>query len=112
MPQGTNASTEQMQVFSTQVADAAGRLDAMLKGLVNQLEPLQTGWVGMGGTSFNQTLEVVQVETTKMNSALNKLAADVGTAGVKYTGADDEQKSAIDDVKGMATGITSSLRAL
>lgn len=105
----TTASTAQIAAFQTQATEAAARLRNMLTTLANQLAPLEANWIGRGGTAFQGTTQTVRAETTRMNQALEGIAADVGTAGVNYANADEEQGGAMTTVNGATTGITASL---
>jgi len=109
MADQTTASTDQIATFQTQSTECASRLTNMLTTLANGLAPLESNWIGAGGTAFQSTTQTVRSETTRMNNALNGIAAAVGTAGSNYVQADDEQGSAMNNVNSATTGITSSL---
>lgn len=105
----TTATTADIAHFASSATECANQLTGMLTALCSQLEPLTANWVGSGGRAFQGTTQTVQAETTRMNNALNGIAADVSTAGANYVNADDEQGSTMNNVNSATTGITSSL---
>lgn len=109
MAQQTTAETAQIATFQRQAIEASNRLRSMLTALTNQLAPLEANWIGSGGSAFRGTTATVQAETTRMNQALEGIAADVGVAGVNYASADEEQGGTMNSVNGSTTGITSGL---
>lgn len=82
----------------------------MLTTLLNQLQPLEANWLGLGGTSFGSTKLTVQTEVTRLHGALTGMASDVGTASVNYSNSDAQQGSELDSVNSNTTGITTALR--
>jgi WXG100 family type VII secretion target len=64
-------------------------LQSMLSSLMNQLEPLQSRFVGAGGSSFTQVKLAWQEDVQKINRALSETATAIRTAGQNYTSSDD-----------------------
>jgi WXG100 family type VII secretion target len=109
MANGTTTSTDQMAAFANSATNTASQLTGMLTNLLNQLSPLEGYWQGLGGSAFATTKATVQTELSKLNNALNGIAADISTAGTNYATADSEQQSTLNNVNSATTGITSSL---
>lgn len=109
MADGTGASPEQMRAFSTAASNASSSLQQVFATLAGDLAQLEAASQGQFATAFAQVKETVRVESDTMYRALDSIAQDVGTAGVAYTNADDEQKSMMTQVSSATSGITSGL---
>lgn len=109
MAEGTGASPEQMAAFARSATDASTQLNSVFTNLNNQLATLEAQSKGRFANAFTQVKQTVATESGNMHQALNSIAASVGTAGANYSQGDEEMGSAMDQVQGSASGITSGL---
>jgi WXG100 family type VII secretion target len=70
-------------------------LQSMLSSLMNQLEPLQSRFVGAGGTSFTQVKLAWNQDAQKINRALSETADAIRSSGRNYTSTDDATQQRI-----------------
>jgi WXG100 family type VII secretion target len=64
-------------------------LQSMLSSLMNQLEPLQSRFVGAGGSSFTQVKMAWNDDMQKINRALSETASAIRSSGQNYSSSDD-----------------------
>ena len=64
-------------------------LQSMLSSLMNQLEPLQSRFVGAGGSSFTQVKLAWHEDMEKINRALSETATAIRSSGQNYSTTDD-----------------------
>ena len=108
----TRSDSAVMAQAANDVDGVAGRLDSMLRTLMNDLSPLLTAWVGQGGTAFQRVQMEYEADVTRLNNALHGLSAALGQANTGYV-ATDEQSAATVDKSGAEVGsITASLTQL
>lgn len=110
--QQTTTDAAVMAQFAGRAEEVSNSLTTAINSLMNNLSTLQSTWLGRGGTAFTTTTQTVNAETTKLNQALLGISADIRTAGVNYTNADEEQGSQMNTVNSQATGITAGLTGL
>jgi WXG100 family type VII secretion target len=67
-----------------------GELNGNLTALKGKVAALQGGWVGAGGTSFQNTMTSWSTAQTQIQQLLQETAALIRTAGQSYTTADDD----------------------
>jgi WXG100 family type VII secretion target len=65
-------------------------LEAMLKGLMSQLEALRGAWQGAGGRSFEQVKTQWADDQAAIQRTLAETSAALRAAGRGYTAADDQ----------------------
>ncbi|MFY1635651.1 WXG100 family type VII secretion target [Solwaraspora sp. WMMB335] len=63
-------------------------LQAMLRGLLQRLEILQSSWRGAGGRSFEQVKTAWAQDQAALHRALAETATAIRTAGGQYRAAD------------------------
>lgn len=73
-------------------------LQTMLRNLLNELEVLQTAWVGRGGRSFTNVKEQWANDQAKLQQALTETASAIRTSGKNYASTDDEASSRMNNV--------------
>jgi WXG100 family type VII secretion target len=73
-------------------------LDAMLSRLINELQVLETSWVGKAGTSFTAVRDAYQVNQRKLGQALAETAVAIRTSGTNYTATDDASSSKVSNI--------------
>jgi len=103
-----NAAT--MVKSEKDVDGVADRLTATLTSLMNELTPLQSAWVGRGGTSFQQVRERFDQDMARLNRSLRSLAEAVGSSGRNYTVSDEEMRSEMEAAGAPAGSITAALQ--
>jgi WXG100 family type VII secretion target len=67
-----------------------GELQGSLTTLQGKVTALQSGWVGQGGTSFQNTMTSWSTAQKQINQLLQETAGLIRTAGQSYTTADDD----------------------
>lgn len=70
-------------------------LQTMLSRLLNELEALQTAWVGRGGRSFTQVKEAYAANQRKLSDALRETATSIRSSGRNYSASDDHSSSQV-----------------
>ena len=81
----TQAQAAVMEQTAAKFDQAKQNLEGMLTRLMNELEGLRSGWVGLGGTSFEQVKQAWAADQEKLHRALAETANAVRTAGQQYT---------------------------
>jgi len=81
-------------------------LRSMLQRLLNELEILNTHWVGQSGRSFTQVKEAFEANMKKLSAALSETATAIRNSGTTYTSTDDESAG---KVGGIDTSINLAL---
>ena len=71
-------------------------LNSSLSTLKNKVASLQAGWVGRGGTSFQNTMTAWAERQVRINQLLNDTAGLVRSAGQSYTATDDAAATRVD----------------
>ncbi|GIH14086.1 WXG100 family type VII secretion target [Rugosimonospora africana] len=104
----TDAAT--MAKTAQEIDGAVDRLTSMFNKLMNELTPLQSAWVGSGGSSFQQVKDRFDGDVANLNVALRSIAEAVGSAGRDYTVSDDEMKSEMQRAGASAGEITQALK--
>jgi WXG100 family type VII secretion target len=85
----TEAQAAVMAQVANKFEQTNSTLQSMLSQLMNQLEPLQSRFVGAGGTSFTQVKVAWNQDMQKINRALSETATAIRTSGQNYTASDD-----------------------
>ncbi|MGC4804818.1 WXG100 family type VII secretion target [Micromonospora sp. DT233] len=86
----TQAEAAVMQQTAAKFEQADQSLQAMLTGLLAELEVLQQAWRGAGGRSFEQVKQQWSQDQKALQRALRETAAAIRTAGQQYDVADNE----------------------
>ena len=89
----TQAQAAVMEQTAVKFDQAKQNLEGMLTRLMNELEGLRSGWVGLGGTSFEQVKQAWAADQRKIHQALAETASAIRSAGRVYTVTDDEAAS-------------------
>jgi WXG100 family type VII secretion target len=84
-----------MEQVSGKFESTNSALQSMLSSLMNQLEPLQSRFVGAGGTSFTQVKLAWNQDMQKINRALSETADAIRSSGRNYTSTDDATQQRI-----------------
>ena len=85
----TEAQAAVMEQVAGKFESTNNALQSMLSQLMNQLEPLQSKFVGAGGTSFTQVKLAWNEDMQKINRALSETASAIRTSGRNYTSSDE-----------------------
>jgi WXG100 family type VII secretion target len=87
------SKTEAQAAVMEQVAGKFERtnsaLQSMLSSLMTKLEPMQSSFVGAGGSSFTQVKQAWSEDMRKMHEALSETASAIRTSGQNYSTSDD-----------------------
>jgi WXG100 family type VII secretion target len=85
----TEAQAAVMAKAAGQFEQVNSSIQSMMSGLMNQLAPLQSRWVGAGGTSFTNVKVQFDDDMKKISQALSETAEAIRTSGQQYTVSDD-----------------------
>jgi WXG100 family type VII secretion target len=94
----TQAQSAFMEQTANKFEHANSDLQTMLRNLLNELEVLQTAWVGRGGRSFSNVKEQWANDQAKLQQALVETAGAIRTSGQNYAATDDESASRMNNV--------------
>jgi len=108
--QGVTTDAALMSKTAQEIDGAVDRLTSMFNNLMNELTPLQTSWMGAGGSSFQQVRERFDGDVANLNVALRSIAQAVATAGQDYTLSDDEVRTEMQQAGATAGEITQALK--
>ncbi len=106
---GVTTDAAVMGKTAQEIDGAVDRMTSMFNKLMDELTPLQTSWVGAGGSSFQQVRERFDGDVANLNVALRSIAAAVASAGHDYTLSDDEVRTEMQHAGASAGEITSAL---
>jgi WXG100 family type VII secretion target len=73
--------------------DVNGQLQQMLATLMNELQPLQHSWKGLGATAFEGVRAQYGADLKALNQALSETAAAIRESGRGYTSTDADAAS-------------------
>lgn len=107
---GITTDAALMSKTAQDVDGAADRLTSMFNKLMEELTPLQTSWVGAGGSSFQQVRERFDGDVANLNVALRSIASAVASAGHDYSLSDDEVRNEMQQAGATAGEITAALK--
>jgi ESAT-6 family protein len=85
----TEAQAAVMEQVAGRFEHTNSALQSMLSSLMGQLEPLQSRFVGAGGSSFTQVKQAWNEDMQKINRALSETATAIRESGRNYTTSDD-----------------------
>jgi WXG100 family type VII secretion target len=106
---GVTTDAAVMAKTAQEIDGAADRLTGMFNKLMNELTPLQSSWVGAGGSSFQGIKDRFDGDVANLNVALRSIAQAVSTAGRDYTLSDDEMRQEMQQAGASAGEITRAL---
>ncbi len=89
----TKANAQMMASTAAKLDEVNDSLQSMLKGLMSELEALQSGWVGHGGKAFWLVKQDWAEKQEKMSHALAETAGKIRTSGTSYDTTDTEASS-------------------
>lgn len=89
----TKAEAAVMDSTAAKVEQVNDSLQSMLRGLMSELEVLQSAWVGRGGQSFTQVKQQWAQDQAAMQQALAETATAIRSSGVSYDATDSEASS-------------------
>lgn len=107
---GITTDAALMSKTAQDVDSAADRLTSMFNKLMDELTPLQTAWVGAGGSSFQQVRDRFDGDVANLNVALRSIASAVASAGHDYSLSDDEVRNEMQQAGATAGEITAALK--
>jgi WXG100 family type VII secretion target len=79
-----------MQRAAARFDEVNRELDAMLKGLLAELEVLRGAWQGAGGRTFEQVKTQWAADQAAIHRSLAETAAAIRSAGQSYAATDDQ----------------------
>jgi WXG100 family type VII secretion target len=85
----TEAQAAVMETVAGKFDSTNSALQSMLKSLMAELDPLQTRFVGAGGSSFTQVKTAWGEDMEKINRALTETASAIRSSGQNYSTSDD-----------------------
>ncbi|MBW4704362.1 MULTISPECIES: WXG100 family type VII secretion target [unclassified Micromonospora] len=91
----TQAEAAVMQRTAAKFEQVDQSLQAMLTGLMTELEVLQQAWRGAGGRSFAQVKQQWGKDQAALHQALRETATAIRTAGRHYDVSDTEAASRV-----------------
>ncbi|SCL17260.1 WXG100 family type VII secretion target [Micromonospora rhizosphaerae] len=91
----TQAEAAVMQQTAAKFEQVDQSLQAMLSGLMAELEVLQQAWRGAGGRSFEQVKQRWAADQAALQRALRETASAIRTAGQQYDVSDTEAASRV-----------------
>ncbi|HZN76646.1 MAG TPA: WXG100 family type VII secretion target [Micromonosporaceae bacterium] len=109
MAEGMRTDTGLMAQTAQKVTGVADDLTSMLNQLMDRLTPLQTHWVGRGGTAMHDVKQRFNDDMAKLNTVLRSIAEAVGTSGQDYILTDDELQGQMNQAGATAGQITQAL---
>ncbi len=98
----TQAEATVLRQTAARFERADEALQAMLSGLMTELEGLRQTWRGAGGRSFEQVKQQWSEDQAALQRALRETATAIRTAGLRY---DDTDSAAADRVARTSRGI-------
>lgn len=94
----TQAQSALMEQTAGKFESVNGDLQTMLRNLLNELEVLQSAWVGRGGRSFQNVKEQWAADQAKLQQALLETAGAIRSSGQGYAATDAEASSRMNSV--------------
>lgn len=91
----TQAEATVMEQTAAKFDHVNDSLQAMLKGLMSELEVLQSAWRGQGGRSFEHVKTRWAADQHAMSVALAETAAAIRSSGSGYTASDSDASTRI-----------------
>jgi WXG100 family type VII secretion target len=95
---GTEVET--MRTVSARIQDIKQGMQGHMSSLQSQLAPLAGAWRGQGSTAFQQLMARWNEDATRINTALDEIAAKVGRSGQNYAASDEEGRQAFAQLGG------------
>jgi WXG100 family type VII secretion target len=89
---GTEVET--MRAVSVRIQDIKQGMQGHMSSLQSQLAPLAGTWRGQGSTAFQALMARWNEDATRINTALDEIAAKVGRSGQEYAASDEEGRQA------------------
>ncbi|WP_213454931.1 WXG100 family type VII secretion target [Rhizomonospora bruguierae] len=105
-----NAVTPELLAAAGKAENGGQSIAQMLSALIQNLEPMQQGFVGQGGLRFQQVKESVNADLIAITDALNEVAQGIRTAGQDYSVADQESEQEVTKAAEDAGNIINRLR--
>jgi WXG100 family type VII secretion target len=90
MPDGMQMSAEVMTAAGRDTGTVSLNLEAAMRRLLGDLEPLATEWRGSGGSTFQSLMTQLTNEYNRLIGALSTIADLTGTSSVRYVETDGE----------------------
>jgi WXG100 family type VII secretion target len=105
-----NAVTPQLLAASKKADDAGGQIAQMMHALLENLRPMQQGFVGAAGLTFQKVQADVNNDLIIITDALHEVAEGVRTAGRDFDVADTEAQADVTKAAQDAGSIVTHLR--
>ncbi len=78
-----------MAQVSSKFEDAGASLSQILSALMTEVDAVRADWVGRGGASFQQVMQMWGEDQRRLLRALSETATAIRTAGRSYAATDD-----------------------
>ena len=105
-----NAVTPELLAGAGKAEAAAGQIAQMISALMQNLAPMQQGFVGQGGLSFQKVQSDVNADLVTITDALNEVASGIRSSGRDYDVSDEEARQEVTKAAADAGDIISRLR--
>ena len=86
--------TDVMLTASQRIQDIKQGMQGHMSSLQSQLAPLAGTWRGQGSVAFQGLMARWNEDATRINTALDEIAAKVGRSGQDYAASDEEGRQA------------------
>jgi WXG100 family type VII secretion target len=95
---------------ATKADNASQTLNTMIKNLLSGLEPLQKGFVGAAGASFQSVQIRINDDLNNMTQALRDVSEGIRSAGSDFSATDDQAQQDVTNAAQGAGDIMNRLR--
>lgn len=92
--------TDAMLTVSQRIQDIKQGMQGHMSTLQSQLAPLAGTWRGQGSMAFQQLMARWNEDATRINTALDEIAAKVGQSGRNYAASDEDNRQALAQLGG------------
>jgi WXG100 family type VII secretion target len=106
-----NAQTPELMAAANKADAAGGQIAQMLSALMDNLAPMQQGFVGGGGMTFQKVQADINSDLVTITDALNDVAEGIRTSGRDFDAADSEAQQEVAKAAQDAGNIVSRLKA-
>lgn len=92
--------TDTMLAAAQRIEDIHQAMQGQMRSLQSQLAPLAGTWRGQASVAFQQVMTRWNEDATRINTALDDIAAKVAQGGRDYAASDEENRQAINRLGG------------
>jgi len=97
---GTQTSADLMAQTAQDFESGADQLDSTLRRLMNEVSILDGSWKGQGGSAFATVKAQYEMDLSKLNGALRKVAEAIRASGAQYSSTDSDAASRVNSSGG------------